>query len=193
MQLCWLGNKLWLWQIIIPELSDTIKNYLGSEELNMANKIFRDHIINNIKKAMHDFSNATRVNHPGLKGRIREIVLSNLFRPILPLGMEIGNGKIIDYLDNQSRETDVIIYTRNILAPILYDEKTGMFPIESCIYAIEIKSKLTASEIKDSIAKGEDLRSLKYMVNKYLINKYLLLLQQYMLSKRIWQSAVRVR
>jgi hypothetical protein len=38
-----------------------------------------------------------------------------------------------------------------------------LFPIESCIYAIEIKSKITANEIKDSIAKGENLRSLKYI------------------------------
>lgn len=133
----------------------------------MANKIFRSNIISNIKRAMQAFSDASRINHPALKGRIREIVLTNLLNPILPLGVEIGYGKIVDYLDNQSRETDVIIYTKKILAPILFDERTGIFPIESCLYAIEIKSKITASEVKDSIAKGEQLRSLKYIHEIY--------------------------
>jgi hypothetical protein len=133
----------------------------------MANKIFRDHIIKNIKGAMQDFSNTIQINHPALKGRIREIALTNLFKPILPFGVGIGYGKIIDYLDSQSRETDIIIYTKTILAPILYDEKTGLFPIESCLYAIEIKSRITASEVKDAIAKGEHLRSLKYIHERY--------------------------
>jgi hypothetical protein len=60
----------------------------------MPNQIFRDHIINNIRGAIQESSNAaTRVNHSALKGRIREIVVTNLFRPILPLGVETGNGK----------------------------------------------------------------------------------------------------
>lgn len=133
----------------------------------MANQIFRDHVIKNIRGAMQEYSNAAMVDHPGLKGHIREIALTNMFKPILPLGVDIGNGKIIDYTGNQSREIDIIIYTKKILAPILYDIKFGIFPIESCLYSIEVKSKITSSEIKDTISKALKLRSLKYIYEKY--------------------------
>lgn len=43
----------------------------------------------------------------------------------------------------------------------------GIFPVESCIYAIEVKSKATASNIRDAIEKGKTLRNLKYSTGLY--------------------------
>ena len=128
----------------------------------MPNKIYRDRLINLIDCAVREVENAAVVEHPGLVGRIRELSASNIFGPQLPSGFEIRTGKICDRKGNQSDETDIIIYNRSILPPVLYSEYDGVFPIEACYYSIEVKSKASASAIRDAIRKGKKLLSLDY-------------------------------
>jgi hypothetical protein len=128
----------------------------------MPNKIYRDRIINQINYAVKEAKNASEVDHQGLTGKIRELSASCIFAPLLPAGFEIGTGKICDEKGEVSDETDVIIYNRSILPPVLYSDRDGVFPIESCFYSIEVKSKATASEIQDAIRKGSQLLSLYY-------------------------------
>lgn len=128
----------------------------------MPNKIYRNRLINNIGYAVREAENATEINHPGLVGQIRELLISYVFNPMLPSGFEIGTGKICDRDNGLSYETDLIIYSKSILPPIMYSERDGIFPIEACFYAIEVKSKATASEIQDAIKKGKKILSLNY-------------------------------
>jgi hypothetical protein len=99
----------------------------------------------------------------GLLGVVREIFVADLLKPLLPPGFEIGRGQIIDSKGGYSAECDVIVYNRAILPPILYDEKVGLFPLEACIYAIEVKSTLTSEELDDTIRKSRKLWSLTPM------------------------------
>jgi len=128
----------------------------------MPNKIFRDRIINQINYAVREAENAAGVNHPGLVGRIRELSASDVFGPLLPSGFEIGTGKICDREGNLSKETDLVIYNRGVLPTIMYSERDGVFPVEACFYAIEVKSLATASEIRDAIKKGQEILKLDY-------------------------------
>jgi len=112
---------------------------------------------------------AAGVDHPFLQGRIREIALENLFKPLLPTGFEMGTGKVIDNRGIQSPEIDLIIYSRSVLPTIMYSERgrLGLFPAEACFYAIEVKSRATAQEIQDAIEKAESLRNLQYLAGEY--------------------------
>ncbi len=133
----------------------------------MPNDLFRGRVINHIQTAVRESTNASKVEHPLLQGRIREIALGHLFRPLLPFGLEIGTGKVIDHGGNQSREIDLIIYSSSILPSLMYSEREGMFPAESCFYAIEVKSRTSASEIRDAIAKANSLRRIQYLPGAY--------------------------
>ena len=128
----------------------------------MPNKIYRDRIINQIEYAVREAENATKIEHPGLLGRIRELSASHVFGPLLPSGFEIGTGKICDREGNLSSEADLVIYNKSILPPVMYSEREGVFPIEACFYAIEVKSKATASEVRDAIQKGQEIMKLEY-------------------------------
>jgi hypothetical protein len=128
----------------------------------MSNKIYRDRIINQINYAVKESENAAQVEHPGLVGRIRELAASHIFGPSLPSGFEIGTGKICDRTGTQSGETDLIIYNKGILPPVMYSERDGVFPVEACFYSIEVKSKSTASTIQDAIQKGKQILQLDY-------------------------------
>jgi hypothetical protein len=129
----------------------------------MANPLVRDHYIRNVRKAVDDAKGAALIGHQGLAGTLREIFVGNLLQPLIPPGFGIGRGKVIDSNGGSSAECDVIIYNRSILPPILYDEKLGVFPIEACIYAIEVKSTLTSTELDDTIRKCRQLWSLTPM------------------------------
>jgi hypothetical protein len=136
----------------------------------LANQILRNEIKKEVMRALQSFADIDDVDHSGLKGRIREIITEKLLKPILPPGVETGYGKIIDSQGNQSAETDIIIYSRLTLPPLIYGHSTGLFPVEACIYSIEVKSLLNATEIQDTLKKVRRLKSLRYLNSFYPLN-----------------------
>lgn len=127
---------------------------------DMPNEIYRSRLINDIRHAIAEAAAARLMNHPGLTGRIRELVASKILAPVLPAGFTFGTGKIVDSQNFQSDETDLVIYNRAVLPPVLYSERDGVFPVEACYYAIEVKSKVTAEAVRDAIRKGKSILEL---------------------------------
>jgi hypothetical protein len=114
----------------------------------------------NIDECLVEARNCSQLGHPGMIGIVRQILVEKLLRPLLADGVSVGTGKLTDSNGASSAETDIIIYDRRSVPPLMYDDKTGVFPIESVYYAIEVKSTLTAEEFETSIEKGQRLRSL---------------------------------
>lgn len=133
----------------------------------MPNQLLRNRASDAIHDAARKARSAAGLDHAGLRGRVREFASNDFFEPFLPGAFKIGTGKIVDAWDGQSAETDLIIYSRNVLPPVLYSERDGVFPIEACFYAIEVKSVVTAQEIDDTIRKMRQLRTLKYRSGEY--------------------------
>lgn len=129
----------------------------------MAHDVFRAEFVTHVRSALARAHDIARIEHHGLAGRAREIFVKDLLRPILPPYVELGSGKIADSEGHLSRETDVVIYSAATLPPLLLEAGFGIYPAEACIYAIEVKSTLTAAELKDAIAKHRDLRTLRYL------------------------------
>jgi len=128
----------------------------------MPNEIFRRTLISAVHKARRSYADAALVDHTGLRGRVREIVTGELLSTVMPAQFKIGTGKIVDSNGVQSSETDVIVYNDSLLPSILYSERDGIFPVEACFLALEVKSRLTATELDDALAKANRLRSLSY-------------------------------
>lgn len=126
----------------------------------MGNEIFRDKFRIQVQSALAEAKSAARSEHNGLAGKIREILVDKILRPAIDPRVRIGTGKIVDSFGNLSREMDIVLYCPEILPPVLHDEKTGFFPIESCLYSIEVKSTLTAGELKDAYTKALSLEPL---------------------------------
>jgi|UPI0005689B88 hypothetical protein len=70
------------------------------------------------------------VNHSGAKGNLRELVVSELLKPILPPDVRIGTGQIVSSDGTQSPQIDAVLYAPHIL-PAFVLGMTGLFPIES--------------------------------------------------------------
>ena len=128
----------------------------------MANSHIRRVVISRLESADREAREAAAaMGHAGLKGRVREIAMSKVFSPFLPAGFDCGTGKITDCLEHRTNEIDVIVFDRRSVPSFLFDEKTGLFPVEACAYAVEVKSTLTATEVKDAVGKGENTNRLK--------------------------------
>jgi hypothetical protein len=100
------------------------------------------------------------VEHDGEKGAFREFFLTQLIKPLIPYHFGVGSGVVEDFTGKQSHQTDVIIYDRRLLPPTLLAGDRGIFPIDSVLCAIEVKSVLKSSHYKDII------RSARYFYPK---------------------------
>lgn len=131
------------------------------------NTVYRDLILARVQTAVGAAKAVTNITHKGLKGQLREILIRDVFYPLLPSDVGVGTGEIISADNRQSRQQDVVIFDKRILPPILLQESTGIFPIESVLYAIEVKSKMTAHEIGTSHASATELMGFKYESGDY--------------------------
>lgn len=112
--------------------------------------IYHQIYLSRIKSAINSCRAIAQLSHPGEKGRIREILLRALFRPLLPADIGVGTGFIIGAGGAVSTQQDIVLYDRSVLPPALFDEEMGVFPIESVIYTIEVKSKITREAVQSS-------------------------------------------
>ena len=125
------------------------------------NKLYRGAVLTNIHKAIKAAENAKSYDHRGLKGRAREIFVANLLEPYLYPTLGICTGIVIDSEDHQSKQIDVIIYDKQIVPPLLLTEAEGIIPYESVLATIEVKTKLTCTELKKSIKNAISVKQLK--------------------------------
>jgi len=113
--------------------------------------------------AIAEANAASTLTHRGVKGTILEILVGRLFRPLLPSDLGIGTGQIIDCEGRMSNQIDIILYDRSILPPALYDDNTGIFPIEAALYAIEVKTKLTRADLVQAHESAKTLAGFSYL------------------------------
>lgn len=121
---------------------------------NEYQEIFRSRVASALQQA----TATAKLTHQGVKGSILEILIGQLFSPLLPSDIGVGTGQIIDsYSGMQSNQIDIVLYDRSILPPVLFDGRLGLFPVESVLYTIEVKTTLNASELKTAHISAEGL------------------------------------
>jgi hypothetical protein len=83
-------------------------------------------------------------------------------RPLLPSDVGVSSGILISASDDaQSGQQDIVIYDKRIIAPFLFQNGLGVFPVESVLFTIEVKSCLTATELRAAHCSAERILSLR--------------------------------
>ena len=111
-------------------------------------QVYQDLLVNRATQMAGAAKALKSINHPGLKGQLREIVVRDLLKPVLPPGYIVGQGEIISSYGGTSRQIDAVIADRRILPAMLIDQVSGIFPIEAALMTVEVKSELTAHELR---------------------------------------------
>ena len=113
------------------------------------------------KKMQIDYESLTKqIEHKGLKGRAREIVIKHFLNKYIPPFLGVESGEIISSKGGVSRETDVVVFD-SLRCPIfLREDEVHVFPIESVYAVVEVKSFLNSNELADCV---EKIQSVKQM------------------------------
>lgn len=114
---------------------------MASSMLNDAIAAATDHMVR-----LYELSGG--VSHDGEKGAFREFFIAELIRPCLPFQFGVGSGVVIDAYKRQSRQSDLIIYDNRLLPPVILTKDRGLYPIDSVLAVIEVKSTLKSTHYK---------------------------------------------
>ncbi|MCF5044160.1 hypothetical protein GIW79_27305 [Pseudomonas sp. PA-7-1E] len=100
-----------------------------------------------ILELLNLFSATGALNHQGQKGGFREQFVKSLLGSLLPHQYGIGSGIVVDYKGNQSPQVDLVIYDRRKMPPILERDGHGVYPIDSVLRVLEVKSTIDKPSI----------------------------------------------
>ncbi len=89
------------------------------------------------------------LNHGSTIGQAREFLVTRVLKTILPVGVHIGSGKVIDSRGNSSKQIDVIIYDPRF--PLMKVEGGGLYFVEGVLATIEVKSTIDSAELAGSL------------------------------------------
>ena len=121
-------------------------------------------------KLLNDFEISTEIKHNGSKGDMRENSLKKFLQEgRFPSKYDIRSGEIVTPQNNTTRQCDLIIYDRLEGVPLIYDESTQVYPIDTIYAVVEVKSKLSKDKLIEAL---ENIKSIKSIVpNDTIINK----------------------
>jgi hypothetical protein len=79
----------------------------------------------------------------------------------LPKRFEVTTGEAMDAGERRSGQLDLIIYDRNLTAPLLEESSGDLLPAESLLAVIEVKSKLSKHEMETCSKAAKSLSRLR--------------------------------
>ncbi|MBA1195588.1 hypothetical protein G7011_00475 [Pseudomonas plecoglossicida] len=88
------------------------------------------------------------VGHNGEKGSFREAFVVDLLQQFLPFHYGLGSGLIVDKWGRQSPQVDIVIYDKRTLPPIFERGGRGIYPLDSVLRVIEVKSVVNGSSLE---------------------------------------------
>jgi hypothetical protein len=115
-------------------------------------------------------ANEGKLNHPGVKGRFRELLIDNILSPWLPPDLHCGTGMILanNNVRKDATQDDVVLYAKSLCPPVLASSEApeGIFLYNSVLARIEVKSKLNRTELTKFVAAAKEIAGLKVDVRE---------------------------
>ena len=95
------------------------------------------------------------IDHHGVRGRFRELLVNNLLAPWLPPYVGCGTGIVLDGNNQafQSSQEDIILFDSTLVPRISTTTSApdGHFPVNGVLGVVDVKSRLTRDEIRKSV------------------------------------------
>lgn len=117
----------------------------------MKESIYIDMLNKKIKTFTEQFENIDDADHGHMKGAYTESMFRSLLNDFLPSNIELSHGWRVDENGNESHERDILLYDKNSLPPFLFSAATGLVPLASIKYDIEVKSSLSKDKMDTAL------------------------------------------
>ena len=110
-----------------------------------------------------EFAEARKATTPQLIGEAIETPVRRRLEQVLPRGIAVGSGCVIDSHGNCSRQQDVVLYERGICPVFSINDtpQSTYYPCEGVMAVIEVKSSVASAELDDSFEKIASVKRLR--------------------------------
>jgi hypothetical protein len=115
-------------------------------------------------------------------GEIKELFVARLLKAFLPSQLSVGSGTVVNVPGKRCHQTDIIVYDNRLLPPFIQEQHLGVYPVESVIGTIEIKTTFTSTELKRTRIAIEALDGVLTEEVQYLDKTFPELLKHYELE-----------
>ena len=115
------------------------------------------------ERLVRDFHEAREATSPTTVADAMETPVRFQLENILPRGVAVGSGFVIDSTGGTSRQCDVILYERDICPVFSVNDTPGTayYPCEGVIAVGEVKSTLAKKELEDAFKKIASVKQLQ--------------------------------
>ena len=101
------------------------------------------------------------IEHNGESGIQNELSLASVVSRLLPPTVGVGSGIIFDSEGRRSKQTDMILFDQSKQPNILAQTTQMLYPVETVLMAIEVKTTVTTDEVADAGVKAQTIRELQ--------------------------------
>ena len=110
-----------------------------------------------------EFEEARQATTSPLIGEAIETPVRKRLQQVLPRGIAVGSGCLIDSYGNCSRQQDVVLYEQGICPVFSINDtpQTTYYPCEGVMAVIEVKSSLATAELRDAFEKVASVKRLR--------------------------------
>jgi hypothetical protein len=120
----------------------------------------RDLFVQVSAKLQADFHIATGASHMSVRGEVREGALTAFLGEYLPKRYSLGTGQVIASDGRFSKQCDIIIYDPIDGPRLPLGDRQALYPIEAVYGVIEVKSTLSADELRNGYANIQSVKEL---------------------------------
>ena len=115
------------------------------------------------ERLVREFEDARAATTPSSAGTAAEQPVRKQLEQVLPRGIGVGEGFVIDTYGGTSRQQDVILFEREICPVFSINDTpaTTYYPCEGVLAVGEIKSTLDGEGLKDAFCKIESAKALR--------------------------------
>ena len=123
------------------------------------------------RRLVEQFSDAKAATTPATVGAAMEQPVREQMEQILPRGIKVGSGFVIDSQGGTSRQTDLVLYERDIcpVFSINGTPETTYYPCEGVIAVGEVKSTLDRRSLEDAFEKIASVKKLKRHIVRHQV------------------------
>ena len=125
------------------------------------------------ERLVNEFKDAKAATTPPTVGSAAEQPVRDQLEQILPRGIGVGEGFVIDSYGGTSRQQDVVLYERDIcpVFSINNTPQTTYYPCEGVIAVGEVKSLLDGNSLTDAFEKIASVKRLqRHVVHDFMPN-----------------------
>ena len=118
------------------------------------------------RRLIEQFDEARTATSPSTVGAAMETPVRKQLEQLLPRGIAVASGFVIDSLGNTSRQIDIVLYEKDICPVFSINDTpdTTYYPCE-CVLAVgEVKSALNGTSLRDAFLKVKSVKRLKRQV-----------------------------